>query len=346
MAGIIPTSGAGGVVIRDAGGECLELVTPPANAYCPGASFTTTCQVRYLPSDCDARITPAQINAFESELLCFAETLNPEGNWNCGSLCNLSANFTQWLTSDAGYEGSYLRVLQDHLCARPFISDLAPFPEASMIICDGEGNIARAAIPTGGGGGGGGFTSYVTDVDPEGLAHKIGTLSAPGTDVYESATTLTLEETVPGDWLVTYTAEGGTEYSFNLPNTGGGIPDAPVDGSAYVRKDAAWVLADVLTISGPTGDYTLVGDDAQTVIQMSGGSASVLTVPENDDVPFPVGTSIIVMWYGTGAVSVDGDGATIIHSPETLNLRKRFSMATLLKTQVNTWVISGDLELI
>lgn len=95
MSGIFPTLPAGAVVIRDLDGICLD---PPgvANAYCPPAEFTTSCQITALPEDCTARILPGQINALVSELLCLAVTMDPEGNWDCSSVCNVALAFTNW----------------------------------------------------------------------------------------------------------------------------------------------------------------------------------------------------------------------------------------------------------
>ena len=49
-----------------------------------------------LPSNCDARIEPRQINAIVSELISFAECIDPTGTWDCNSLKNLCAAFTEW----------------------------------------------------------------------------------------------------------------------------------------------------------------------------------------------------------------------------------------------------------
>ncbi|UPT53301.1 hypothetical protein [Synechococcus phage Ssp-JY38] len=101
MPGIIPDHSAGGVVVRDAGGNCLP-VENVLNAYCPPAGFLSTCEIRYLTNDCAARILPAQINAFQSELLCLAATWDPDGTWNCESPCNLSAAFNSWVAANVG----------------------------------------------------------------------------------------------------------------------------------------------------------------------------------------------------------------------------------------------------
>src|SRR5262245_52880765 len=86
---------AGGVVIRDVDGN---PVTAPGveNAYVPPASFEASCAITALPSDCDARVEPKQINAIVSELVALAQRFDPDGPWNCSSLTNLSDAFNTW----------------------------------------------------------------------------------------------------------------------------------------------------------------------------------------------------------------------------------------------------------
>jgi len=86
---------AAGVVFRDPAGVALD---PPEvnNAYSPAPPFIITCPPTALPSNCDARIEPRQINAIVSELLSFAECLDPDGPWDCNSLQNLCAAFAVW----------------------------------------------------------------------------------------------------------------------------------------------------------------------------------------------------------------------------------------------------------
>ena len=95
MAGMFPDLLSGGVVIRNAEGVCIPVVGVQ-NAYCPPASFVTSCEITALPSDCTGRITAAQINGIVSELLCLGEAFDPDGPWNCESGCNLATMFTTW----------------------------------------------------------------------------------------------------------------------------------------------------------------------------------------------------------------------------------------------------------
>lgn len=95
MPGMLPDAPSGGLIIRDAAGNCTPQPNV-LNAYCPPATFTSTCPITALPSDCTARITPAQINAIVSELMSFAACLAPGGNWDCASVNNLCTAFQQW----------------------------------------------------------------------------------------------------------------------------------------------------------------------------------------------------------------------------------------------------------
>jgi len=105
MPSIFPEDHAGGVPIRDAVGN----PTNPPNvqgAYAPAPAFVSSCPITALPSDCTARIEPRQINAIVSELVSFAECLDPDGPWDCNSLRNLCAAFSVWAETNAGGGGS------------------------------------------------------------------------------------------------------------------------------------------------------------------------------------------------------------------------------------------------
>jgi len=96
MPSIFPEINAGGVYIRDADGNPLN---PPGveRAYAPPPIYQTTCQLTALPSDCDARIEPRQINAIVSELVALSQCWEPFGTgWDCNVLNNLCNSFQTW----------------------------------------------------------------------------------------------------------------------------------------------------------------------------------------------------------------------------------------------------------
>lgn len=96
--GIIPDPGYGGLVVT--------VLPPPAgvtNAYVPPDSFTVSTPLTFYGANCSAnRFDPQQLNAFESEMLCLAATINPNGTWNAGSVCNLGNAFSVWAASISG----------------------------------------------------------------------------------------------------------------------------------------------------------------------------------------------------------------------------------------------------
>jgi hypothetical protein len=90
--GIIPDPGYGGLIVT--------VLPPPAgvtNAYVPPTSFTVSSPLTFYGANCSSnRFDPQQLNAFEAEMLCLAATINPNGTWNTGSVCNLGIAFSTW----------------------------------------------------------------------------------------------------------------------------------------------------------------------------------------------------------------------------------------------------------
>lgn len=213
------------------------------------------------------------------------------------------------------------------------------------------------------------FTSTVTVLDPlrhftfVGIARFASVNPTVGDATYLSNTTATrFSFFLLDDEAVTILAgsgggveeapSDGTPYVrqdaawVSLPSGGGGgITDAPSDGKTYVRKDAAWLeLPKQIALSTQTANYTLALADAGTYVRMNSASALALTVPPNGTVAFPIGTVIQVRQVGAGQVSVvEGVGVTV-NTPETLLLRKAGSSAALLKVAENAWDLTGDLE--
>lgn len=95
-----------------------------------------------------------------------------------------------------------------------------------------------------------------------------------------------------------------------------------------------------------TSSYTLALSDQSKMIEMNSSSATVLTVPTDSTVNFPIGTYIVVLRTGTGSVAIEGmvgsPSGVVINFTPGLTLRAQWSMATLIKRAANTWVLSGD----
>jgi len=96
---------------------------------------------------------------------------------------------------------------------------------------------------------------------------------------------------------------------------------------------------DGITINSKAGNYTILPIDSGRLIEISGAGTVTIT----DSASFPVGFSVDVLRTGDGAVSIAGNGFTPNSTPG-LNLRAKWSSATLIKRALNSWVILGDLS--
>lgn len=98
MPGILPEKLTGGAVTyRQADGTSLLPLPEIQNAYAPTPGFVASCELTALPTNCEARFEPKQLNAIVSELLALAECWDPNGPWNCTSLNNLCTAFSVWV---------------------------------------------------------------------------------------------------------------------------------------------------------------------------------------------------------------------------------------------------------
>lgn len=98
------------------------------------------------------------------------------------------------------------------------------------------------------------------------------------------------------------------------------------------------------TINTQAGNYTLAFADQQnTIVKMTSSSAVTLTLPLNSTEYMDVGTSVDVLAYGTGGVTVAGAAGVSVRTTSTLVARARYSRITCTKIDVNEWLVDGDL---
>ena len=93
-----------------------------------------------------------------------------------------------------------------------------------------------------------------------------------------------------------------------------------------------------------TASYTLSAlTERDSMIEMGSGSALTLTVPSNETVAWPVGTSIDILQTGTGQVTIAAGAGVTVNGTPGLKLRTQWSGVTLFKRATDTWVVYGDL---
>lgn len=139
MVGIIPQPSAGSLIVRDGAGNPIPQPSVE-NGYVPVAAFQISCELRYLPSSCDAKVEPRQINAFQSELLCLAERWSPNGPWDCLNPCNLATAFDTFLAGD-GFTNPVAGVL----CGAP--TSVLFSNAAKITFCNDAGDLETMTIP-------------------------------------------------------------------------------------------------------------------------------------------------------------------------------------------------------
>lgn len=93
-----------------------------------------------------------------------------------------------------------------------------------------------------------------------------------------------------------------------------------------------------------TVNYTLVATDAGKVIEMNVSSANSVNVPLNSSVPFPIGTEIFIMQYGTGQTSISPvSGVTVRSKANYKKIGSQYTGACLLKVGTDEWYLVGSL---
>lgn len=108
-----------------------------------------------------------------------------------------------------------------------------------------------------------------------------------------------------------------------------------------------WIgLLDTLVFAEKTANHSLVLGDAGKTLTINSGSDTTITIPLNATVPFEVGQRIDVVRVGSGEVTFAGAtvGVTINSKNSNKKIAARYSGATLIKYDTNTWVLIGDLK--
>lgn len=100
-------------------------------------------------------------------------------------------------------------------------------------------------------------------------------------------------------------------------------------------------------INQKTGGYTLMAEDTGIIIEMNVSSGTTVIVPSYtgpNGVNFVKGTEIKILLTNTGPVSITGTSGVTLNSKNGFDITSRWGMASLIKRDVNSWVVTGDLS--
>jgi hypothetical protein len=103
-------------------------------------------------------------------------------------------------------------------------------------------------------------------------------------------------------------------------------------------------INDSTTLVTKTSSYTVELSDSGKTLTIDSSSNLNVTIPPNSSAAFPVGSRLDVVRIGTGSVTLVPDtGVTINSKNSNKKIAARYSAATIIKTDTNTWVLIGDL---
>lgn len=122
-----------------------------------------------------------------------------------------------------------------------------------------------------------------------------------------------------------------------------GVSDTEIgylDGVTSLIQGQIDAKSDKLTsISSKSTSYAIQSTDLGKLIEMSGGG----TISVEDSISFPVGFTVDILQTSSSQVTISGIGTTVINATPGLKLRTQWSSATLIKRDLDLWVLLGDL---
>lgn len=140
----------------------------------------------------------------------------------------------------------------------------------------------------------------------------------------------------------------------NSPNFTGTptAPTAPTRSSSSQLATTAYVDYQDQTIPAntQTASYQLALTDCGAVVELNSASATVLTIPPNSTVAFPIGAVLEIARIGAGGVTITpGSGVTIPNRLEAAGttsrtLTSQYSSASIRQRATNVWVLTGDIS--
>ena len=148
----------------------------------------------------------------------------------------------------------------------------------------------------------------------------------------------------------------GTGISITNNSGEGATPNIAVSSIVVKTTDTGTVTDTMLatgvaraafrsTLNPQTGtSYTLQLTDLAKLITLSNTSAITLTIPLESSVAFAIGDRIDILQSNTGQVTIAGAGGVTVNATPGLKLRARWSSATLIKLDTNSWVVIGDMQ--
>ena len=130
---------------------------------------------------------------------------------------------------------------------------------------------------------------------------------------------------------------GDVNVAGSLKNNGLNVINT-ADTSTLARK--------LVQIKNATNDYLLSITDINNLVAINTAVEKNIEVPNSTIVAFPIGSKITVVQEGIGKINIlPANGVTIKSANNKVKSKTQFSVLNLIKTDTDTWLLYGDLEL-
>lgn len=102
--------------------------------------------------------------------------------------------------------------------------------------------------------------------------------------------------------------------------------------------DGLWVFDDF------TGNRTLqLGDTRKMLRANQTGGTQTITVPQQSNIEFEIGTQISVIQKGTAVVDWVGEGPVVVNSPYSSQIDKQYGTVTFIYEGNDVWFVAGNI---
>ena len=130
---------------------------------------------------------------------------------------------------------------------------------------------------------------------------------------------------------------GDVNVAGSLKNNGLNVINT-ADTSSLARK--------LVQIKNATNDYLLSITDINNLVAINSTLEKNIEVPNYTIVAFPIGSKITIVQEGIGKINIlPSNGVTIKSANNKVKSKTQFSVLNLIKTDTDTWLLYGDLEL-
>ena len=93
------------------------------------------------------------------------------------------------------------------------------------------------------------------------------------------------------------------------------------------------------------GGYTLVIEDRDKLVTLTGTLPRTFTVPTDAAISFPIGTTVSFCQGGTGVLTIScSPTVTLFSENNALILTGQHAMASAVKVDTNIWRVTGSLH--